>query len=154
MASAFDADITNKSVGGGVFEKRLLDAAESEKYDFIVVALGTNDWNATSKERFQDNCQAFINGVHNKFNDSKILVITPLWRKDFQNEKPAGEFKSIGKFIKDVCSPLERTFVIDGWDLVPNSQTFMADLVLHPSDVGHIIMAERIVDYIKKNIFI
>lgn len=153
VVAELNANLINKSVGGGVFEKRLLDVANREECDLIVIALGTNDWNATSKERFEENCQDFINGVHSKFKDSKILVITPLWRKDFENEKPAGEFESIGKFIKNVCSPLDRVYVIDGWNLVPHSETFMADLVLHPSDIGHIIMAERIVKYINSNIF-
>lgn len=152
IATALNADLINKSVGGGVFEKRLLEVADGENYDLVIIALGTNDWNATSKERFEDNCQAFIRGVHEKFKHSNILVITPLWRKDFENQKPAGEFKSIGEFIEKVCSPLDRLYVMDGWNLVPHSETFMADLVLHPSDIGHIIMAERIVKYINSNI--
>ncbi len=149
LAFDLDCDYINKGVGGGVFEERLVDASTVYEPDIITMAYGTNDWNATSKARFESNCEAFINGVSRKFKNSKIFVITPLWRLDYKNEKELGNFEDVATYIKSVAKKLDNVYVIDGWNILPHSESFFADRVLHPTDVGHLIMAKKIIENIK-----
>lgn len=152
LAFDLDCDYINKGVGGGIFQENLCDAATECDPEIITVAYGTNDWNATSKTRFETHCKSFISKMSGKFKSSKIFIITPLWRIDYKNEKEFGEFEEVEKYIKSICYLFENVYIIDGWNMLPHSESFFADRVLHPSDVGHIIMAKKIFECIKKEI--
>lgn len=152
LAFDLDCDYINKGVGGGIFQEDLCDAATECNPEIITVAYGTNDWNATPKTRFETHCKSLISKMRYKFKNSKIFIITPLWRKDYKNEKEFGEFEEVEKYIKSVAQLLEKVYIIDGWDMLPHSESFFADRILHPSDVGHIIMAKKIFECIKKEI--
>ena len=152
LAFDLDCDCINKAVGGGIFEERLVDAATVYEPEIITVAYGTNDWNATSKTRFESNCEAFIKGISGKFKNSKIFIITPLWRLDYKDEKELGNFEDVSVYIKTVAKTLDNVYIIDAWNILPHSESFFADRMLHPSDVGHIIMAKKLVEIIKRKV--
>ncbi len=152
LAFDLDFDYINKGVGGAVFEERLSDAATDSEPQIITIAYGTNDWNATSRIRFENNCESFIKNISNKFKNSKIFIITPLWRLDYEKEKEFGKFEEVGEYIKAITETLDNVSIIEGWNILTHSESFFSDRILHPSDVGHVIMSKRILEHIRKEI--
>ena len=60
----------------------------------IIVAYGTNDWNCCEREEIRNNILEFLNNVTINYPNSKIFVIFPIWRKDYEENKKAGTFWS------------------------------------------------------------
>ena len=68
--------------------------------------------------------------------NAKIFVITPIWRKSYQMEKPFGSFELVSEILHRISEKHENITVIEGFDFVEKDSAFFADLVLHPNDQG------------------
>ena len=126
----------NKAIGGEVYFPGLAGAKEDFCPDYICVAYGSNDWCYASKEGFVNNCTRFYENLNANYGDVKTYVITPIWRKDYLDEKALGDFKSVAEIIKQIVSKYKNVTVIDGFRLVEHNEKFFADLRLHPNDDG------------------
>lgn len=96
-----------------------------------------------------------------KYPDAFIFVITPLHRKDEDNLKGEGKkekeslpLRDYVKIIRKVADfyslPVLDLFATSGiYPLIPaHKEKYTAD-GLHPNDLGHRILAERIIDFIR-----
>lgn len=104
--------------------------------DYITVAYGTNDWFCCSREGAIHHCTGFLKAVSENYPDSKIFVITPLWRKDHKEEKQFGSIEGMAESIRNITSKLQNVKVIEGFDPVPHNEEFFGALRLHPNDEG------------------
>ena len=136
LAEALDAEEINKAIGGEVFFPSLAEAADDFVPDYITVAYGTNDWSKLTKEEFKNNCYGFYSALSRNYPDTKIFAITPIWRKDFKDYRPFGEFMEATECIKNIAEEFENITCITGFPFVPQSEEFFADLRLHPNDAG------------------
>ena len=150
IANALDAEEYNKAIGGEVFFPALAATRETFDPDYIVVSYGSNDWGRCTKEEFTYNCQEFLNSLSNNYPDSRIFVITPIWRKDFKENKLFGEFESIADIIQNQATVFENISVIKGFEFVPQNENLFADLVLHPNDKGFDYYFENLLNHIKE----
>ena len=136
LGDALDAKIINKAVGGTVFTPQLAALPNECNPDYIVIAYGTNDWNASDSDTFKENAKGFLNGIENNYPDTPVFVITPLWRPDWRETKKCGEFFNIENTIKEIFDTRKNITVISGFDLIPHSEKIFGDLILHPNEKG------------------
>ena len=149
LAEALDAEEINKAIGGEIFCPRLAELSDEDSIDYITVAYGTNDWSATSGERFLSDAKAFYSALSGRYPDAKIFAITPIWRANTDEAKPFGPFESVKEKLALAVQGLENVTLIDGIDLVPHDTALFADLRLHPRDEGFDLYAENLIGKIK-----
>lgn len=151
LAEALEAELINKGIGGEIFFPDLAKTKDDFKPDYITVAYGTNDWNKISgRGDFESNCKEFYTALSKNYPDTKIFAITPIWRKDYLNEKPVGRFESIREYIEEVTAQLDNVICISGFELVPHDEKYFGDLYLHPNEEGFKYYFENLYKIIKE----
>jgi len=135
LARWLDAEELNKAIGGEVFFPGLLDTEENFDPDYILVAYGTNNWTFTSREVFETDCWSFYRKVRDKYPEATIIALTPIWRKDMQDEMEFGDFSGVEEGIREAVKDLENIVLVSGFDLVPQDEKLFSD-GLHPTDEG------------------
>ena len=136
LAQAFDAEEINKGIGGEIFFPALAEARDDFEPDYISVAYGTNDWSKTGEEDFKDRCHAFYDALSRNYPNAEILAITPIWRKDYMEDKALGAFCKVKEDIEDIVKDYKNITCINGFGLVPQDENYFGDLPLHPNDSG------------------
>ena len=106
LANLLDAEEYNKAIGGEVFFPELAAARDDFEPDYITVAYGTNDWNKCTEEEFMRNCKEFFHNLNNSYPNTKIFVITPIWRKDMDESRAFGKFKNVAEIIQNQAAVL------------------------------------------------
>lgn len=142
IARLLDMDSINKAIGGEIYFPQLLECATNSDADIVTVAYGTNDWRMCDYDTFVSNCKEFISKLLKLYTNSRIYVITPLWRKDGGEEVPMGIANSeLDGIIRKICSEYTNVTVINGGELTPHDESFFWDNNLHPNDLGFSLYA-------------
>ena len=136
LSDTLKANMINKALGGDHFSPNLVKAASDCNPEYVIVAYGTNDWSYDEKEDITKNAVAFLDNTMEKFPDSKIYVLSPIWRKDYTEYRKAGKYNEIETIIKKACENRKNVCFISGFSLVPSDENLFGDLRLHPSDKG------------------
>lgn len=137
LVNYFGAEEYNKAIGGEVFFPELAETKEPFTPDQILVAYGTNDWNlAKTKELFLQRCKDFFRNLTNTYPHTPICVITPIWRGEWQETRPAGAFTDVDGLIRSMVETYENVTVVSGMDLVEHDIKYFADRRIHPNDEG------------------
>ncbi|MBE7053167.1 MAG: SGNH/GDSL hydrolase family protein [Ruminococcaceae bacterium] len=144
IAKMLDAEEVNRGIGGEKFFPLLVSKKDSFVPDYITVAYGSNDWNFIDEETFKNNCRNFYLNLVKNYPETTIFAITPIWRKDMNDEKEFGEFKKIEEDIKDIVKEFDNIKLISGFDFVPHDENYFGDLYLHPNDEGFKHYAENL----------
>jgi len=150
LADKLQAEEFNKGIGGEVFIPALAEIKEDFAPDYITVAYGTNDWSKKTEEDFKVRCKAFFTALSQNYPDAKIFAITPIWRSDYKEKRAFGPFENVERLIREAVSPYQNITVISGFDLVPKSEDYFADLRLHPNDNGFVHYADNLYNKIRK----
>ena len=137
LADYLGAEELNKAIGSDRFCPELATLTDDINPDYIVVAHGTNDWRTNrTREEFRENSGAFIHTIREQYPNAKIIVISPIWRKDYKDERPFGDFTKLDEDLRTVVKDMDNVTVIRGFDLVPHKEQYFGDLQLHPNDEG------------------
>lgn len=136
LALALDAEECNKAIGAEVFCPAIAQAEAGSEPDYIVVSYGTNDWSHLPRQTLRQNCREFYTILSGKYPKAKIFALTPIWREDWQLQKPSGPFCDVETIIREETSSLPNVTVIRGFEHVPQDIRLFADLRLHPNDAG------------------
>ena len=136
LSLALDAEECNKAIGGDEFYPALAEAECCAAPDYITVAYGTNDWSHSTREVLEERCKAFYEILGDKYPNAKIFALTPIWRLDWEREKPVGPFHDVETIIREAVKDLPNVTVIRGFEHVPEDIDVFADLRLHPNDIG------------------
>lgn len=138
LARALDAQAFIKAIGGQMFRPALSALKAAFAPDYITVAYGTNDWNrAESVAVFESNCNAFLNNLSENYPDTRIFVLSPIYRADHrQTEGVICPFPQIEQTIRDAAQNLGNVTFLSGWELVPQDELLFADRKIHPADRG------------------
>lgn len=151
LARFFNMNLLNQGVGGQMFNKQHLDPDLPCRPDLVTVAFGTNDWGRHhSIGEFRQSCSEYLGLLAGLYSDADIFVITPLWRGDLHEVKPAGRFFDIADSIRDICRRHPNITVLDGMKLVPNMPGFFKDSTLHPSDEGFMHYSINLIKELRK----
>ena len=140
----------NKAIGGEIFIPALAKTDENFVPDYVLVAYGTNDWSNLTFEAYKKNCKEFFEILSEKYPDAKIFAITPIWRKDYLEERQGWKFFDASSYIEDVADSLDNVYSINGFGFVPHNENMYADLYLHPNDEGFKHYADNLITEIKK----
>lgn len=138
--------------------------------DTVVIFGGTNDFghgdapfgkkNDTSDKTFCGAVYTLFNMIKNKFPNKLVVVILPLHRSEENNKqktlKVSGKTKILSKYRKQI-ERMAKKFnfnLLDLWNddrLNPHLEAGKNNFtdMLHPSDSGHKILAERLAEYIQ-----
>jgi len=151
LVRALDADARNKAIGGEVFCPELSKIKNDIEPDYITVAYGTNDWSRIPRAQIKENAKQFYLNLRTNYPNAKIFAITPIWRKDYTREDRY-DFMAISEIINNSVKDIPGVVVIEGFDIVPHSEEYFADLRLHPNDAGFAYYAKNLIAEIKKHI--
>ena len=152
IADLLDAEEYNKAIGGEMFFPKLSELKDSFEPDYITVSYGSNDWKNIDEETFKLNCKAFFENISNNYPNSKIFAITPIWRKDMNEQRKFGDFRKVEQDIRSVTENIKNITVISGFDFVPKDEKYFADLRLHPNDSGFGFYFDNLSKEIKANL--
>ena len=136
LADFLGAQEINRAIGGEIFVPELVENKLDLAPDYISVAYGTNDWSTTDGKVFLENARRFYTSLAEHYPNSKIFAITPIWRANFEDDKPFGSFFSVEELIRQATCECKNVTVISGFDLVGHETGLFADLRLHPRDAG------------------
>ena len=136
LAEALDAEEINKGMGGEGFFPALVKVRDDFEPDYITVAYGTNDWGSLNEEDFKSRCRTFYDLLSKTYPNAKIFAITPIWRKDYLEEKTFGDFFKVAEYIESIVKDLKNITCIHGFKFIPQDENYYADLWLHPNDRG------------------
>ena len=151
LGDMFGAHILNKGVGGERFNPALVSCPCDFKPDFITSAYGTNDWAGESRETLIEKCRLYHAILAEKYPDTPIFVISPIWRYDTERERPFGPFEAVADFIRGTIAPYGNMHFVYGMDLVPHDRSFFGDAALHPNAAGFAHYAENLYKEIMKH---
>ena len=152
LALALDAEECNKAIGGEEFYPPMAQAEEGSAPDYIVVAYGTNDWSHSTRQRLTERCREFYRILGEKYPKAKIFALTPIWRLDWELEKPVGPFHDVEAIIREAVRDIPNATVIRGFGFVPEDIAYFADLRLHPNDAGFAYYFENLIGGVKASL--
>jgi len=151
LADLLGAEEYNKAYGADFCFNELMSEDTALDPDYVFISYGTNDWWSHTSEGFERRYLESLKGLRRNYPRAKIFAITPIWRKEMNDEKKFGPFASVETIIKakaeevngsNPSSPSIR--VICGGELLPPDETLYGDLRLHPNDRGFMLYAENV----------
>lgn len=152
LADILEAEEVNKGIGAEIFFPALAKAREVFEPDYVTVAYGTNDWSATEEKDFKERCFSFYEALSKNYPHSRIFAITPIWRKDDQQDKVFGPFQRVAEDMFEIVEKFDNVTCIYGYDFVPHDEKYFSDLRVHPNDEGFRHYAYNLSKQIMENI--
>ncbi len=150
LSREYKYNILDQGIGGYRFEAKDLMKIEGFEPDRIVVALGTNYYDADMIERCGYDYEKAVIEFFEKLNwlypETKKLVMTPLYRtRDLDIER----LNWCRDTIKRESLKYSNTVTVDGETLMPNDPITLSDGV-HPSTYGSIMIAKNLMKFMKE----
>ena len=140
----FDLHSMNFGVGGIRFQpETVIDVGYDP--EVVFVSLGTNNYGSGKPwDLLFENCPAYFDRLSAIYPNSRIICITPIWRANGDEPKPAGTIHTVRDYIH--AEAQKRNFtIVDGFTLVPHRTEYFADQRLHPNDMGFTLYAQNLV---------
>lgn len=137
LAEILSAEEHNKAIAAETFFPALAELLSEEPApDYISVAYGTNDWYHKSAEELVGDARAFFASLAAQFPESELLVITPIWRADWEKADRSVPFTDLAKILGEAAACHPKAHVINGLDIYPHDKAYFPDNYLHPGDEG------------------
>ncbi|MBO4326691.1 MAG: SGNH/GDSL hydrolase family protein [Clostridia bacterium] len=136
-------DIINQGIGGYVYDKNVLMKMEGYMPDKIIIALGTNQFNAENMKDVEEYYDALIE-LYGE--DMPVLCISPVWRGNCGPEYPV--FVRFCENVKEIAGRYKNVKVVDGFKLIPHLNEYYLDS-LHPNGLGSEEYGRHLVDAIR-----
>ena len=127
LPAEFPGELINKGIGGECFKREIAETAEVIDADLITVAYGINDYTVFSQEEFTENCKGFISVLAEKYKNTPIYVITPIWSTLRGKKYKFGDVADVDRIISNICADFSNIKVIHGWDLVPHEEKYFGE---------------------------
>ena len=152
LADKFGAEMLNHALAGDHFRIKRVTRLEEFIPDVITMAYGTNDMTSDCYETFTTEMAGYIKKLSETYPESKIFVITPLWRLDKDKSTCGMTYEEGCALIAQEAGKYSNMTVIDGMALTPHVPEFYRDLYLHPNDLGFMIYAKNLYSEIIKHL--
>ena len=148
LAKSIGAQEFNKAIGGEHYCPFLSKTKENVKPDAIITAYGTNDWAHGTRNDFLDKCNCFFKNLSDNYPNAQIYALTPIWRKDYTEQKAFGPFNSVNNEVVAITKSFKNITVIDCFNMIPHDERYYSDRRLHPNDEGNKYMSDGIFKFI------
>ncbi len=132
-------NLVAQGIGGLPFKDCVLYKGEYEP-DKIIVALGTNYYDATDVYDYEKETAHFFKKLNDMWGNKEIVYISPLWR---DNDVDWDRFTWCIETATSEALKYDNITVIDGFDLVPNVQECFVDKI-HPNAYGSELYASNL----------
>ena len=148
LTRLFDADSINQAIAGDVFNADNLDNGLDFNPDTVFVAYGTNDWRGGRD--ILATAEGYFKKLTEIYRGKKIFVILPIYRMDQEEygENTKMPFSDFRALLRHIALRHKGIAVIDSWDFVPHRSDFFEDGFLHPNDLGFLLYAEALKEYL------
>jgi hypothetical protein len=77
-------------------------------------------------------------------------MLTPVWRGDWQRERPAVAFREIPGIFEKIAKEIGNAHVVDCFDFIPHDPANYSPDVLHPNDAGFAHYAKGVIAALEK----
>lgn len=151
FSEMINAEMYNKAIGGEVYAPEVSQYADKFTPDCITVAYGTNDWNSNTEYAvFKERSKKFFDNLTKNYPDTPIFAITPIWRKEINEQRKMGGLDNMKKQIFALAENYANVIPICGDDFVPKSEEYFSDKHLHPNDYGFSFYAKSLFDAVRE----
>ena len=150
LADWLDAELICKAIGGERFCPRLAELCEVSDPDLITVAYGTNDWSKSEKDEFLSDSREFFRILSEKFPNTPLIVLAPIWRADMHRQTNVGNLVDVATHFRSIAENIRDMTVIDCMEFVPHDSGYFRDLRLHPNDLGFRCYADALIERMKE----
>lgn len=151
LAEKLDGNCLNKAIGGEKFWPELAVLRDDGPIDMISVAYGTNDWNGNEPAVWERNARAFYDQLRASYPDTKILVLAPVWRGDWQASKPGGDFRHVAKVLQEIAEKIGNAKFVDCFGFIPQDPGCYSPDVLHPNSKGFHYYAKGLLEVLQQD---
>ena len=150
LADYLGGNCINKAIGGAIFHPAFAELKDDVTPSVITVAYGTNDWSGVNNEKLVANATAFYTILRQNYPNATIVMLTPVWRGDWQRERPAVAFREIPAVFEQIARKIGNAYVVDCFGFIPHDPANYSPDVLHPNDAGFAHYAKGVVEALKK----
>ncbi len=151
LAKAMRLSLLNEAIAGETFNPDLLLSPPSCTPALITIAYGTNDWCCKTKEQAAQDAESFLHLVRKTWPRASLAVLGPLWRGDENAHPDRFPFSALQEILQQAADTYHACF-IDGRTLMPQIAELTADGFLHPNDLGHLLLSNRLIEMLKKRL--
>jgi len=144
LAEALGGNCINKAIGGEVFRPDLALLPDAGEIDLITVAYGTNDWSSKKPEVLEKSAREFYSNLRKMYPNTKIVVLAPVWRVNWQDKKPGGDFLSVAPVLQRIAEEIGNTVFLDCLDYIPRDKANYSPDGVHPNDAGFAYYAQAL----------
>ena len=98
----------------------------------------------------ESSCIGFYKNLCERYPDTPVFAISPIWRKDYMDYRPFGSFDGVHEIFRKMCEQCPGVTLINPWEFVPHDVKYYSDLYLHPNDEGFEHYAKGLIGSIVK----
>jgi len=145
LARSLGAELLNQGMTAHVLEPALVPTGLTPAPDLVTVAYGTNEWaEGWTASKVRQVLAAFLERLGELVPCGvPVVVISPIWRTDAEDERPGGRLASFAGEIEAAAADL-GAFPVAGLRLVPHVDSYFDDGA-HPTEEGHVLFARNLI---------
>ena len=150
LASISGSDVINQGLMGSLFNPDVVQELHpSLPVSKIIVGYGTNDWVLRpSLTELEEVVEALLNKLFALYPTTEILLLSPLWRSDWELSRAMGSFSQMSEAIKKVSRLFPLVTFIDCLSCIDHTEEVFADGFLHPNKKGFSLYAQSLEPYL------
>lgn len=150
LAALSGLDVINQGLMGSLFNPDVAQELDAElPISKIIVGYGTNDWVLRSSlSELEEVVQTLLGRLFELYPTTEILLLSPLWRTDWEVERAMGSFTQMSLAIEKVSKGFPLVTFIDCMSCVEHDEKVFADGFLHPNKRGFTLYARSLEPYL------
>lgn len=150
LASLSGLEVINQGLMGSLFNPDIVQELPTElPISKVIVGYGTNDWVLrASISELEEVVDALLHRLFELYPTSEILLLSPLWRSDWEVERAMGSFSQMSEAIKKVSKGFPLVTFVDCLSCIDHNEEVFADGFLHPNKQGFSLYARALEPYL------
>lgn len=150
LASLTGKQVINQGMMGALFNADIVSELPRELgINTIVVAYGTNDWVLReSLEELEEAVRALLQRLSAQYPRTKILLLAPIWRADFDQDRTMGSFSQMYEVLEEVADAFPSVIFVDCLSCVAHDSKYFSDGFLHLNAEGYVQYVRSLEPYL------
>ncbi|MDY0288472.1 MAG: GDSL-type esterase/lipase family protein [Sphaerochaeta sp.] len=150
LAALSGLSVINQGLMGSLFNPDVAQDLLSEVHiSKVIVGYGTNDWVLRpSLEELEEVVHELLTRLFGLYPATEILLLSPLWRSDWETQRAMGSFREMSEEIHKVSKGFPLVTFIDCLSCIDHTEEVFADGFLHPNEKGFSLYARSLEPYL------